>query len=116
MLEVKIIGVLGENGAGKTTLIKMMTTFLLSNSGVITIAGEDINKNLVKTRKRINIISEGQKNLYWRLTAVENFVYFSSLYGILNSQALSKIEYLLKEIGLWESRDIPAEQFSKGMK
>lgn len=67
----KIIGVLGENGAGKTTLIKMMTTLLLSDSGVITIDGEDINKNLVKTRKRINIISGGEKNLYWLLTVVE---------------------------------------------
>lgn len=112
----KIIGVLGENGAGKTTLIKMMTTLLLSDSGVITIDGEDINKNLVKTRKRINIISGGEKNLYWRLTAVENLVYFASLYGISKSQALPKIEYLLKEIGLWESRDVPVEQFSKGMK
>lgn len=112
----KIIGVLGENGAGKTKLIKMMTTLLLSDSGVITIDGEDINKNLVKTRKRINIISGGEKNLYWRLTAVENLVHFASLYGISKSQALPKIEHLLKEIGLWESRDVPVEQFSKGMK
>lgn len=70
----KIIGVLGENGAGKTTLIKMMTTLLSSDTGKILIDGVDINQNVKNTRKRINIISGGEKNLYWRLTAVENLL------------------------------------------
>ncbi|MGT2765052.1 ABC transporter ATP-binding protein [Streptococcus intermedius] len=112
----KIIGVLGENGAGKTTLIKMMTTLLSSDTGKILIAGVDINKNVKNTRKRINIISGGEKNLYWRLTAVENLIYFASLYGISKKEALPKINELLTELGLWESKDIPVEKFSKGMK
>lgn len=88
----KIIGVLGENGAGKTTLIKMMTTLLSSDTGKILIDGVDINQNVKNTRKRINIISGGEKNLYWRLTAVENLLYFASLYGLPKKEALPKIE------------------------
>ena len=112
----KIIGVLGENGAGKTTLIKMMTTLLSSDTGKILIDGVDINQNVKNTRKRINIISGGEKNLYWRLTAVENLLYFASLYGLPKKEALPKIDNLLNELGLWESKDTPVEKFSKGMK
>jgi len=112
----KIIGVLGENGAGKTTLIKMMTTLLSSDTGKNLIDGVDINQNVKNTRKRINIISGGEKNLYWRLTAVENLLYFASLYGLPKKEALPKIDNLLNELGLWESKDTPVEKFSKGMK
>lgn len=112
----KIIGVLGENGAGKTTLIKMMTTLLKQDSGEITINGIDINDNLKATRSKINIISGGERNLYWRLTAMENLMYFGSLYGIERSTLKDRAAQLLKEVGLWDSKDIPVEQYSKGMK
>lgn len=112
----QIIGVLGENGAGKTTLIKMMTTLLLPDKGEITIDGKNINQNLKTTRRKINMISGGERNLYWRLTAQENLLYFGSLYGLSKKEIYSKSEILLKEIGLWEERNTPVEQFSKGMK
>ncbi|MGZ7236495.1 ATP-binding cassette domain-containing protein, partial [Streptococcus pyogenes] len=51
-----------------------------------------------------------------RLTAIENLVYFASLYNISRDEALRISEPLLIEFGLWESRDIPVEQYSKGMK
>jgi ABC-2 type transport system ATP-binding protein len=112
----QIIGVLGENGAGKTTLIKMMTTLLLPDTGEILIDGENINQDLKKTRRKINMISGGERNLYWRLTAMENLLYFGSLYGLSKKEITDKSEILLKEIGLWKERHTPVEQFSKGMK
>lgn len=114
--EGKIIGVLGENGAGKTTLIKMMTTLLLPDEGAIFLDGKNLNDNLSDSRKRINVINGGERNLYWRLTAMENLVYFASLYNISREQAISISEPLLQELGLWDSRNIPVEQYSKGMK
>lgn len=114
--EGKIIGVLGENGAGKTTLIKMMTTLLLPDEGEIFLDGRNLNENLSDSRKKINVINGGERNLYWRLTALENLVYFASLYNIPREQAISIAEPLLLELGLWDSRNIPVEQYSKGMK
>ncbi|TMR58317.1 ATP-binding cassette domain-containing protein [Streptococcus pseudopneumoniae] len=58
------MGLLGENGAGKTTLIQMMTTLLKQDSGEITINGIDINDNLKDTRSKINVISDGERNLF----------------------------------------------------
>ena len=112
----KIIGVLGENGAGKTTLIKMLTTLLLPDKGHILIDGEDINRNVRETRKRLNMIAGGERNIYWRLNALENLQYFGSLYKLSKQEIQTKSEILLKQFGLWEKRTIPVEQFSKGMK
>lgn len=39
----------------------MMTTLLSSDTGKILIDGVDINQNVKNTRKRINIISGGEK-------------------------------------------------------
>ncbi|MGZ7196609.1 ABC transporter ATP-binding protein, partial [Streptococcus pyogenes] len=82
----------------------------------ILLDGNDINDDLSLTRKKINVINGGERNLYWRLTAIENLVYFASLYNISRDEALRISEPLLIEFGLWESRDIPVEQYSKGMK
>lgn len=59
----KIIGVLGENGAGKTTLIKMLTTLLTNDMGIILIDGVDINENLKNTRKKL-ILLVGERKIY----------------------------------------------------
>lgn len=112
----KIIGVLGENGAGKTTLIKMLTTLLLPDSGTIRLNGEDINQQLKTTRQRINMIAGGERNIYWRLNALENLHYFGSLYELSKKDIAERSEQLLRQLALWEKRHIPVEQFSKGMK
>ncbi|MBP2097292.1 ABC transporter ATP-binding protein [Enterococcus rivorum] len=112
----KIIGVLGENGAGKTTLIKMLTTLLLPDKGQIVIDGVDINQNVRETRKKLNMIAGGERNIYWRLNALENLHYFGSLYKLPKQEIKNRSEILLKQFGLWEKRTIPVEQFSKGMK
>ncbi|RKV96253.1 MAG: ABC transporter ATP-binding protein [Streptococcus sp.] len=112
----KIIGILGENGAGKTTLIKMMSTLLIPDKGEIKIDGKDIQDNLKLSRGNINIISGGEKNLYWRLTGMENLEYFATLYSIPKHIATPRILSLLKEVGLEEYKDDPVEQYSKGMK
>ncbi|WP_086350670.1 ABC transporter ATP-binding protein [Candidatus Enterococcus clewellii] len=112
----KIIGVLGENGAGKTTLIKMLTTLLLPDEGTILLDGTDINSQLKQTRQRINMIAGGERNIYWRLNAIENLQYFGSLYDLSAEEIAKRSEQLLKQLELWEKRHIPVEQFSKGMK
>ncbi|MBC1324147.1 ABC transporter ATP-binding protein [Listeria welshimeri] len=112
----KIIGLLGVNGAGKTTTIKMLTTLLEPDSGVIELDGENIANSLVETRKKINTIVGGERNLYWRLSPIENLKYFGALYGIRSEELKNRIKDLLELVGLSDSSNVPVEQFSKGMK
>lgn len=112
----KIVGVLGINGAGKTTTIRMLASIIAPTSGALTMNGVDAVKNHLWVKERINVISGGERNLYWRLTAHENLNYFGSLYGLKGELLKERSESLLKMVGLEEAADTPVERYSKGMK
>ena len=112
----KIIGVLGINGAGKTTTIRMLASLVTPTSGTLTMDGVDGVKNHLWVKEHINVISGGERNLYWRLTARENLRYFGNLYGISKKALNERIAHLLRIVGLENAQDIPVERLSKGMK
>lgn len=112
----KIIGVLGINGAGKTTTIRMLASIIAPSSGTLTMNGVDAVKNHFWVKERVNVITGGERNLHWRLTAKENLKYFGSLYGLSGRNLNNRIEELLRMTGLKEAADTPVERYSKGMK
>ena len=78
----KIVGLLGINGAGKTTTIKMIAGLIEPTSGTIMIDNINVIKEDKKIKSIINLITGGERNIYWRLTAQENLEYFGALYGV----------------------------------
>lgn len=109
----KITGLLGMNGAGKTTTIKMLTTLLKPTSGKVMYDGIDAEDNIEDVKRKINVISGGERGLYDRLTGMENMDYFGALYGV--KDRVFK-EALLSKVGLENAVNQPVEQYSKGMK
>ena len=93
--EGKFYGLLGPNGAGKTTTIRMLASIIAPSSGTLTMNGVDAVKNHRWVKERINVISGGERNLYWRLTAIENLKYFGSLYGLSGVKLKEKITEVL---------------------
>jgi len=112
----EIFGLLGPNGAGKTTTIRMLTTMLIPTSGVAWVLGKDVTKEEVAIRKRINLVSGGERGLYYRLTGRQNLRFFSELYGIDPKTRDRRIEELLQLVDLTESADQRVEDYSRGMK
>ena len=86
-------------------------------SGSAWIGGYEIGneESALKIRKIIGLVPDNV-GLYESLTAYENLDYYGTLYGRTDSQRKKSNEYLLKLLGLWEKKDIPAGTFSKGMK
>ena len=111
----QIIGFLGPNGAGKTTTIKMMCGLVMPDEGHVMINGYDVHKNRSMAMKQIGVVLEGTRNVYWRLSAWENLMYFARLKGVRGRDAAPKAEQLLRDLELWDRRQSPVRTFSRGM-
>ncbi len=74
--EGEIVGFLGPNGAGKTTTMNIITGYLSSTSGAVSIDGCDIVDSPSQAKSRIGYLPE-QPPLYLNMTVNEylNFIY-----------------------------------------
>lgn len=115
-IEPGAFGLLGVNGAGKTTTLKMIATLLRPTSGQVLIDGKDSVKHERELRKTINMITGSDRMLYFRLTGLENLLYFASLYGMSRKVALKRSLELLEITGLTYAKDKRVEEYSRGMK
>lgn len=109
-----ILALLGENGAGKSSLIKVCTGLMVPDAGSISISGKPItgkNDNLSK----VGLLLEGNRNLYWRLTPLENMEYFGGLKGMLKKQARERGKKLLNQFNLMHKAKSPIQSLSRGM-
>lgn len=112
----EIFGVLGPNGAGKTTFIKCLSTLLIPDSGEARVFGMDVVSQSQNVRKRIGLVTGGERSMYWKLTARENLFYFASLYAIPKPAAQKRIEELLSVMELQSFADMRLEKYSTGMR
>jgi ABC-2 type transport system ATP-binding protein len=113
--EGEIFAFLGPNGAGKTTTVRLLTTLLTPTSGDAAVAGNSILKNKVELRRNIGLLSE-RPNLYLRLSAKKNLLFFAKMYGLTHQEALRRIDTMSKEFELKDRIDSPIGSYSKGMK
>ena len=111
----QIFGFLGPNGAGKTTTIKMMCGVVIPDSGRVTLLGHDVRRNRGTAMRQIGAVLEGARTTYWRLSAMENLMYFGRLKGVRGKFLKPRAERLLKELDLWERRNDDVKEFSRGM-
>lgn len=111
-----VIGLLGKNGAGKSTLIKCCTG-LVDYEGDILYNGVNL-KSIQKKKAGPNYYSalfEGNRNIYWKLTPIENIQYFSALRGIRYKHIEAKANYLLDILNLSSHKKTLIERLSRGM-
>ncbi len=111
----QIFGLLGPNGAGKTTTIKMLCGLVIPSSGRILFHGRLATRDRRTVMRQIGAVLEGTRNVYWRLSAWQNLLYFGRLKGCTDQAIRSRAELLLCELDLWERRHDPVGQFSRGM-
>lgn len=111
----KVLGFLGPNGAGKTTTIKMMCGLVKPDSGEVYLNGHNIARERGYAMRQIGAVLEGTRNVYWRLSAWQNLMYFGRLKGRGGAALKPHAQVLLEELELWERRNDPVGQFSRGM-
>jgi ABC-2 type transport system ATP-binding protein len=111
----EIFGFLGPNGAGKTTTIRMLTGVLRPDSGSASIMGFDILQQSIQCKQLISVVPE-MANAYIDLTAWQNLLFMSELYGIPKQVAADRAESLLKRFDLFTRRRHKVRGYSKGMR
>jgi ABC-2 type transport system ATP-binding protein len=111
----EIFGVLGANGSGKSTLIRMMSTLITPDSGSISIFGYDVHRDEAIVKRLINRVSV-EASFFKKLSAMENLLYSSRLYGRSGGSLRKDIVEILHALGITPDRiDAPLEQLSRGM-
>ncbi len=110
----KILGLLGPNGAGKSTLLKMLTTLLPPTLGTAKISGHDIVCEARLVRQHIGYVPQ-LLSADGDLTAYENLLLSTKLYGLPKHKRQKRIEELFNFMGLSEFADQLVNQFSGGM-
>ncbi|CAN5740229.1 daunorubicin resistance protein DrrA family ABC transporter ATP-binding protein [soil metagenome] len=110
-----VVGLLGPNGAGKTTTIKMICGLVTPDSGSVRIAGIDTRSRRHDALRHIAAVLEGNRNLYWRLTARENLEYFAGNRGRSIRSARTDVDRLLRLFQLEAKADELVSSLSRGM-
>ena len=111
----EVIGLLGANGAGKTTTIKMICGLVEPTSGHVALNGYDVARQRSIAVQQIGAVLEGTRNIYWRLSAWQNLLYFGRLKGQRGAALKQRAQALLSELELWDRRHEPVRDFSRGM-
>ncbi|MYC95345.1 MAG: ABC transporter ATP-binding protein [Caldilineaceae bacterium SB0661_bin_32] len=112
----QVFGFLGSNGAGKTTTLKMACGLVMPTTGTVRLNGYDVGRQRGQAMRQIGAVLEGTRNVYWRMNAWQNLLYFGRIKGVSSSKLLkARAERLLRELDLWERRKDPVGEYSRGM-
>ena len=109
----EIFAMLGPNGAGKTTLISIICGIVRLSSGKVTVDDLDIIKDYRITRSKIGLVPQ-ELTLEQFESVFNNVSYSRGLYG--KKPNPDYIERILKDLSLWEKKDLSLRQLSGGMK
>ena len=109
----EIFAMLGPNGAGKTTLISVICGIVRPSSGKVTVDNFDIIDDYRETRSRIGLVPQ-ELTLEQFETVFNNVSYSRGLYG--KKPDPKHIEKILKDLSLWDKKDLRLRQLSGGMK
>ncbi len=110
----EVFAMLGPNGAGKTTTIKSILGLVLPDEGEIYVNGVDAIKERKKALRYLSAVLEGNRNIHWRLSVVENLEYFGSLRGLGGKKLKKRIEEVLERLELYDKKDSIAGKISRG--
>lgn len=113
--EGDILGFLGPNGAGKTTTIKMACGLIQPTAGDVTACNYSLKSNYKNYITQIGAVLEGSRNIYWKLTPVENMEYYAGIRGIRKKDIVKNIEYYLDIFNLKDKRNVECSKLSRGM-
>ncbi|MDJ0833312.1 MAG: ABC transporter ATP-binding protein [Gammaproteobacteria bacterium] len=106
---------LGPNGAGKSTCIGIISSLINKSSGSVKIFDHDLDTDLIRAKSRLGMMpQEFNFNIFEPVQEI--IANQGGYYGVSSSDVKKRTEYLLRELGLWDKRELQARDLSGGMK
>jgi ABC-2 type transport system ATP-binding protein len=109
----ELYGLIGPDGSGKTTIFRVLTTLLLADKGIATVAGFDVVREYKAIRK-ISGYMPGRFSLYLDLTVEENLQFYATIFGTTIQENYHLIKDIYVQIEPFKNRK--AGKLSGGMK
>ena len=106
---------LGPNGAGKSSTIGIIGSLVTKSSGNVKIFGIDVDTNMAEAKTLLGVVSQ-EINFSQFEKVLDIVVTQAGFYGIPKSEAMPKVENILKRLSLWDKRNDQARTLSGGYK
>lgn len=107
----EILGFLGPNGAGKTTTMKIITGYIESDMGDVTIGGKSVKSG--ETKGNIGYLPE-HNPLYLEMPVMDYLGFCASIQGMDKAAIPGRVRKMIKDCGLNAEKHKKIGELSKG--
>ncbi len=107
----QVVGLLGPNGAGKSTTMKMLTSYLMPDSGSAQVGGKDVVNESLEVRRILGYLPESNP-LYTDMYVREYLLSVAAFYQMDNPHR--RVEKMIEQTGLGPEAHKRIVQLSKG--
>jgi ABC-2 type transport system ATP-binding protein len=111
----EVVGFLGPNGAGKTTTMNIITGYISSTEGSVSVDGYDILENPKEVKKRIGYLPE-QPPVYFDMTVIDYLKFSAELKDVNKKARKVQIDDIMELVKVADHRDRLIKNLSKGYK
>ena len=111
----ELLGFLGPNGAGKTTIMKIITGFMPSTSGKVTVAGYDIVDDSLEARRHIGYLPETVP-LYTDMSVRDYLAFMGKIRGMSPEYTRRRIDDVVGTCHLQDYYSTIIAKLSKGFR
>ncbi|MFT5540835.1 MAG: ABC-2 type transport system ATP-binding protein [Glaciecola sp.] len=113
--EGDFFALLGPNGAGKSTTIGIISSLVNKSEGSVEVFEHDLATDTVNAKSCIGLVPQ-EFNFNQFETLFQVVVNQAGYYGVPRSIAKQRAEKYLKQLDLWDKRNVAGRELSGGMK
>ena len=113
--EGDFFALLGPNGAGKSTTIGIISSLITKTSGLVKVFENDIDEDFVSAKKCIGVVPQ-EFNFNQFEKVINIMITQAGYYGLPRDIAYQRAEKYLRQLNLWDKRNIVSRSLSGGMK
>lgn len=106
---------LGPNGAGKSTTIGIISALVKKSAGSVRIFGHDLDRTPDEAKRLLGLVPQ-EINFNQFETVLNVVVNQAGYHGIPRREGLCRAEKRLRELSLWDKRNVVTRTLSGGMK